>query len=374
MNWLWHGFHNATAMLWETLWALALGFTLSAGLRVFFRNEQVTEKFGKTSLGSVLLATLLGAASSSCSYAAAAAGRTAFQKGAALVPMLAFMFASTNLVFELALLLWRLLGWEFVLAEFVGAFVLIGLMWVIVKITFPKNLIEAARSHSGGETHCGCHGGCATEAAADENSGEKFSKKIRRRENWHALAQAFCMDVAMLWKELLGGFLIAGFLMALVPETFWQKFFMTDGPVWLRVVENAVAGPLVAMASFVCSCGNIPLAGALWAGGISFGGVIAFIYADLLAFPLLLIYRKYYGTKMALYLTGVMFVSVVLTGIIVDRLFDAVGLIPTTRASVACVMAGGFDWNLTTALNIFALIAGGWMFWAGRSGRMSSMK
>ena len=149
---------------------------------------------------------------------------------------------------------------------------------------------------------------------------------------------------------------------------------MTDGPVWLRVVENAVAGPLVAMASFVCSCGNIPLAGALWAGGISFGGVIAFIYADLLAFPLLLIYRKYYGTKMALYLAGVMFVSVVLTGIIVDRLFDAVGLIPTTRASVACVMAGGFGWNLTTALNIFALIAGGWMFWAGRTRRMNSMK
>ncbi len=376
MNWLWQGFHNAAMMLWETLWALVLGLALSAALRVFCRNEQVAEQFGKTSLRSVTLATLFGAASSSCSYAASAAGRTAFQKGAALVPMLAFMFASTNLVFELALLLWRLLGWQFVLAEAVGAVVLIALMWLIVKFTYPKNLVEAARGHGGNETHSCCHGGCGDmeDDEEEERSNEPFSAKIRRRENWRQMARAFRMDTAMLWKEMLIGFLIAGFLMALVPETWWRNFFITSGPDWLRVVENAIAGPLVAMASFVCSCGNIPLAGVLWSGGISFGGVVAFIYADLLALPLLIIYRKYYGTKMALYIAGVMFVSVVLAGIIVDLLFGALGLIPTDRTAAACLMAHGWSWNLTTFLNIAAMAVLAVMLWAGRSAPMKMMK
>jgi len=362
-------------MLWETLWALVLGLALSAALRVFCRNEQVAEQFGKTNLRSVILATLFGAASSSCSYAASAAGRTAFQKGAALVPMLAFMFASTNLVFELALLLWRLLGWQFVLAEAVGAVLLIALMWLIVKFTYPKNLVEQARGHGASETHCCCHGGCGDMDDEHEEapSNEPFALKIRRRENWRQMARAFRMDTGMLWKELFIGFLIAGFLMALVPETWWRNFFITGGPEWLRVVENAIAGPLVAMASFVCSCGNIPLAGVLWSGGISFGGVVAFIYADLLALPLLLIYRKYYGTKLAFYITAVMFVSVVLAGIIVDVMFGKLGLIPTDRTAMACMDCGPV-WNFTTVMNLIALPVLGLMFWVGRSPRMKMMK
>lgn len=433
---------HAGWMLWETLWALALGLLLSAGLRVFCRQQSVADKFGQTNLKSVSLATVLGAASSSCSYAASAAGRTAFQKGAALVPVLAFMFASTNLVFELALLLWRLLGWEFVLAEAVGAVVLIGLMWGLVKLTYPESLIEPARTHGPAETHSCCGGGSeepeeaamqpATEmgccghaaekadapmmksggcshaepAAEEEHDHEHehggychpagnepakmdaaetmkseshgcgchgdevepgFREKLRDPAKWRELAAAFAADARMLWKELLIGFLIAGLLMTVVPDTWWRNFFITSGPTWLRVVENAIAGPIVAVASFVCSCGNIPLAGVLWTGGISFGGVIAFIYADLLAFPLLVLYRKYYGTKLALYLAGVMFVSVVLAGIIVDCLFTALHWVPEVRTVAACHMEAGQGSLLTLVLNGVALVVGGSLWWLGRS-------
>jgi len=357
MTWLWQSLYHSAAMLWETLWALVLGFSLSAFLQVFFRKEQITKQFGRSGLREVALATFFGAVSSSCSYAAAATAKTAFKKGAALVPTLAFMFASTNLVLELGFILWLLLGWTFVLAEVVGAFVLIAVMWLLVKLTLPKGLVETARAHvSDEEESCHSHG------HEMEVKEESFKGKIRRRENWTRVADAFFMDAMMLWKEIVIGFLIAGFLMALVPGNWWEKLFIIHGTGFVRLVENAIVGPLIAVASFVCSIGNIPLAGLLWSNGISFGGVISFIYADLIIIPLILIYRKYYGTKAALYITAVLFFSMVSAGIIVDLLFGALGLIPTVRPPSAIAQAS-FQWNYTTWLDFAAILLCGWFVW-----------
>jgi uncharacterized membrane protein YraQ (UPF0718 family) len=359
MIWLWHSLYAAAVMLWETLWALVLGFSLSAFVQVFFRKEQIAKHFGRAGFREVALATFLGAVSSSCSYAASATAKTFLKKGAALVPVLAFMFASTNLVFELGFLLWLLLGWAFVLAEVVGAFILIAMMWLLVKLTLPKGLEETARAHVDEEVKS-CCGGCHEPEM--ETSDEPFMQKIRRRENWARVADAFFMDALMLWKEIVIGFLIAGFLMVLVPDNWWGKLFVTHDTGFLRLVENAVVGPLIGAASFACSCGNIPLASVLWSGGISFGGVISFIYADLIIIPLILIYRKYYGNQAALYITGVLFVSMVSAGIIVDLLFAALKLIPEVHPAGA-VMRDYFQWNCTTWLDLAAIILTGWFVW-----------
>jgi uncharacterized membrane protein YraQ (UPF0718 family) len=361
MNWLWHSLYAAAVMLWETLWALVLGFSLSAFVQVFFRKEQIAKHFGRAGFREVALATFLGAVSSSCSYAASASAKTFFKKGAALVPVLAFMFASTNLVFELGFLLWLLLGWAFVLAEVVGAIILIAMMWLLVKLTLPKGLEEAARTHVDEEVKSCCGSGHDSEMEMEPDA-QPFAEKIRRRENWSRVADAFFMDAGMLWKEMLTGFLIAGFLMVLVPDNWWGKLFVTHETGFLRLVENAVVGPLIGAASFACSCGNIPLASVLWSGGISFGGVISFIYADLIIIPLILIYRKYYGNKAALYITGVLFVSMVSAGIIVDLLFAALKLIPEVHPAGA-VMRDSFQWNYTTWLDLAAIILTGWFVW-----------
>ena len=299
------GLYHGLAMFWETLWALVLGFGISAALQVFVSKEKMTRLFGQTNLKTMLLATGLGAASSSCSYAAVAAGRSAFQRGAALTVALAFMFASTNLVVELGAVLWLLMGWHFVLAEIIGAFVLIGLMWLFMSIFFPKNLEQEARNHAENVTEgCGHDHPPSVAAATSGEAGAVESK-------WTRLANAFWMDWAMLWKEIIGGFLIAGFLAALVPADWWKALFLNSGPDWLRLIENAAVGPIVALASFVCSVGNIPLASLLWANGISFGGVISFIYGDLIVIPIILIYRKYFGGRAALYITIVLYLSMV---------------------------------------------------------------
>jgi uncharacterized membrane protein YraQ (UPF0718 family) len=355
MNWLWQSIYHAGAMLWETFWALILGFSLSAFLQVFFRKEQITKQFGRTGLREVALSTFFGAVSSSCSYAAAATAKTAFKKGAALVPMLAFMFASTNLVLELGFILWLLLGWTFLLAEVVGAFILIAVMWLLVKLTLPKGLVEQARAHTGDEVKSCCH----SHEHEMESKEESFKEKIRKPETWAAMADAFIMDISMMWKEILIGFFIAGLLMVLVPDNWWRNLFITQGTGSVRLIENAVVGPLIAVASFVCSIGNIPLASLLWSSGIGFGGVISFIYADLIIIPLILIYRKYYGAKAALYITAVLFISMVSAGIIVDLLFGALGLIPAVRPPSA-IAAASFQWNYTTWLDFAAILLSGW--------------
>jgi uncharacterized membrane protein YraQ (UPF0718 family) len=351
LNVLFHTVTGALLMLWQTFWALAFGFGLSAFLQVFVRRESMTEQFGRTDARSVGLATFLGAVSSSCSYAAVAAARTAFRKGADLVPTLAFMFASTNLVLELGFVLWMFLGWRFVLAEGVGSFVLIGLMWLFVRLFLPRQLIEQARHHDDSPEEKGgcCHGG--HDSSPDED--KSFAQKLRDPQSWADVADAFFMDVGMMWKEIAAGFLIAGFLMAAVPPDWWKALFLPESaPAALRVVENCVVGVIIAMASFVCSVGNIPLASLLWSGGISFGGVISFIYADLVIFPILVLYKKAYGLKAAAAISGVLFASMVGAGIIVDLLFNALGLVPKGARPPSLMQHDHLAWNYTTWLDL----------------------
>jgi uncharacterized protein len=345
MTWLWSSLYHAFAMLWSTFWALVLGFGISAALQVFVSKEQMTRAFGQTNLKSVAAATLFGAASSSCSYAAAAAARSALQQGAAFVPALAFMFASTNLVIELGVVLWLLMGWQFVLAEFVGSFVLIALVWIMVRFFMPQSAQDAALQNA------------AKKSAADSchDHGEHESAQGK----WRALANAFVMDWLMLWKEILGGFLIAGFIATLVPHSWWSALFLQTGPEALRVIENALVGPIIAIASFVCSIGNIPLASHLWANGISFGGVISFIYADLLVVPLIIIYAKYYGARATAYITIIFYVAMVAAGVIVDLTFGFFGLIPTGPRPPSAVEHAMISWNYTSWLDVAAMIGAG---------------
>jgi uncharacterized membrane protein YraQ (UPF0718 family) len=350
MSWLWLSLYHAFAMLWTTFWALVLGFTISGVLQVFVSKERMSRLFGRTSLRSVAVATGLGAASSSCSYAAAAAGRSAIQQGAAVVPALAFMFASTNLVIELGAVLWILMGWEFVIAEIVGSIVLITLMWWLITMFLPrKQEKEILRRAAGGNDEASCH--------HEHEQGHQQEGAA----NWTKVAHAFVMDWSMLWKEILGGFLIAGFLATLVPPTWWKALFLETGPPILRLTENALVGPLIAVLSFVCSVGNIPLASLLWSNGISFGGVISFIYADLIVVPLIIIYAKYYGARAAAWITGIFYAAMVLAGIIVDLLFSALGLIPHGPRPPSALEHAHITWNYTAWLDLAALILGTWL-------------
>ena len=369
--WLWQGFYSALLMGWETVWALVLGFAISAALQNLVSTDQMGRLFGRANLRSILLATGFGAASSSCSYAAAAAARSAFVQGAALIPALAFMFASTNLVLELGAVLWVLMGWRFVVAEIVGSFVLIGFLWIFARLTFPHDLEQKARQHAENQTDgagC-CHGhasedgeDCHQEAPDDDHTHEPSTTK-----RWQHVGSAFFMEWQMLWKEIVIGFLIAGYLSVLVPDGWWKALFLTNGPAWLRLVENAFVGPLIAIVSFVCSVGNLPLASLLWSDGISFGGVISFIFADLLILPLLLIYRKYYGLRPAAYITCVLFLSMVGAGIVVDLIFSGAGWIPNGPRPPAAMTNMRFEWNYTTFLDLAALAVAGMLWWLQRT-------
>ena len=356
MDWLWLGLYHALAMLWATFWALVLGFTISGVLQVFVSKEQISRAFGQTNLKSVWLATGLGAASSSCSYAAVAAARSAIQQGAALIPALAFMFASTNLVIELGAVLWVLMGWQFVLAEIFGALVLIMLMWLLIRLFLPKNLEAQIQQRAANQTHENAH--CHHEHPLSPASGAAGEAEERK---WTRVAHAFVGDWSMLWKEILGGFLIAGFLATLVPHDWWEGLFLQTGPPVVRLVENALVGPIIAMISFVCSVGNIPLASLLWSHGISFGGVISFIYADLIVIPIIIIYAKYYGGRAAAWITGILYVSMVLAGIIVDLIFSALRLIPQGPRPPSAVEHAHIIWNYTSCLDVAAAIFAAWL-------------
>src|ERR1700736_4618440 len=352
--WLWMGLYHRAAMFWETLWALVLGFGISAALQVFVSKERMTRLLGRPGLKAMLFATFFGAASSSCSYAAASIGRSAFQKGAALGPAFAFMFASTNLVIELGAVLWVLMGWHFVLAEIIGAVVLIGVMWLLMSIFFPKRLEAEAREQT----------------KIDISNSDHCHHDDHVTGPWSRLASAFWMDWTMLWKELVAGFLIAGFLAALVPSDWWKALFIETGNPMLRLIENAAVGPIIAILSFVCSVGNIPLASLLWANGISFGGVISFIYADLLVIPLILIYRKYFGGRATVYIVVIFYASMVAAGVIVDLLFAATNLMPRGGRPLSPIEHATFAWNYTTWFDFIALaVAAGLLFVKLRNNR-----
>jgi uncharacterized membrane protein YraQ (UPF0718 family)/YHS domain-containing protein len=320
-----------------------LGFALSGVVQAWVPRARLEQTLGGRGLREVSFASALGAASSSCSYAAIAIAKSLFQKGASLVSAMAFQFASTNLVFELGLVLWVLLGWQFTVAEFVGGIVLILLMWAALNALVSPHEEVVVRAH-------------AVEAEPGHAHHAAAGAKPFSLQGWSDVAHNFRGDVEMLWKELLGGFLIAGYV-SLLPKGFFNGLFITSAPAPLRLIENVIVGPIVAALAFVCSIGNIPLAAVLWSGGISFGGVIGFIFADLIILPIINVYRKYYGARFAALLTGVMFGAMVVAALVVDGIFSLLGLVPSKRPSIASVAERPVTWNYTTVLDIlFALV------------------
>jgi uncharacterized membrane protein YraQ (UPF0718 family) len=345
-------------MGWEILWPLILGFALSAVVQAVVSHREISRLLPDDGPRSILTALMLGAASSSCSYAAVALARSLFRKGANFPAAMAFEMASTNLVLELSIIMLVLLGWQFTLAEVVGAPIMVALLVLLFRMFLPRELLDQAKE----QADRGIHGRMEGHAEMDMSVSEGGSlwQRITSEEGFTAISHYFVMDWASVWLDIGGGLLIAGALAAWVPNEFWQTFFLAGDP-WLATLWGPIVGPLVAVISFVCSVGNIPLAAVLWNGGISFGGVIAFIFADLIVLPVLNIYRKYYGLKMAGFLFVTFYLAMAAAALIVEALFGAVGLIP--KEHNAKVVEASVTWNYTTWLNVVFLLLAGALVW-----------
>ena len=346
-----HALQISLFMIWEVFWPLAFGFLLSAMVQTVVSKKSVASALGKPGLKGFVLSLGLGAASSSCSYAAVALARALFRRGASFVNAIIFEFASTNLVFELGLVLLILLGWQFVAAEFAGGLLMAVVLWILFKVTLSQRAVdEAKRQAERGVV------GSAHEAHGEMDmsiTDGPFLSRLFSPRAFTAISHTFFMDLNALYVDLGLGFLIAGAVAAWVPNSWWQAFFLTSNPT-LNEFWSPLIGPVISMLSFVCSVGNVPLAVVLWNGGISFGGVISFIFADLLILPILNIYRKYYGGRMSLYLLAVSYVAMALAGFLVGGAFQLLGLAPTNHH--VTVFETQPTWNYTTFLDIAFLV------------------
>ena len=323
-----HALATAGSMTWQITWSLILGFTLSAVAQGVVRRETVARMLGDDKPKALARATGLGAASSSCSYAAVALARALFRRGASFTAAMAFEIASTNLVIELGIIMALLIGWQFTLAEFVGGPIMIVLVAVAFRLFVRQRLIDAARE----QADKGLAGSMEGHAAMDMSiqSGGSFWHRLASGKGYTSVSHIFVMEWAAVIRDIIGGLLIAGAVAAWVPNSFWQHLFLTGHPLAAKL-WGPIIGPVISMLSFVCSIGNVPLAAVLWNGGISFGGVVAFIFADLIIIPILIIYRKYYGTRMMLTILGIFYATMVLAGYIIELLFGGLGLIPTQQ-------------------------------------------
>jgi uncharacterized membrane protein YraQ (UPF0718 family) len=345
-----HALWMAFAMLWEILWPLILGFGLSAVVQAVVSKSEMTKLLPDDSPKSLAIACALGAASSSCSYAAVALARSIFRKGANFTAAMGFQLASTNLVAELTIIIIVLMGWQFAAAEFLGGALMVMLMALLFRVFLSNKLVAEARA----QAKRGLKGKMEGHAEMDMSVAEgSLWERIRSKDGFTATSHYFVMDLAAVWKDIAGGLLIAGALAAWVPADFWQKFFLVSHPVAAKI-WGPIIGPIVAVFSFVCSVGNVPLAAVLWNGGISFGGVIAFIYADLIVLPIIDIYRKYYGWKVAGLIVAGFYVAMVVAALLVELFFNFLGMIPSQRSAQIVEMSISF--NYTTVLNIIFLV------------------
>jgi uncharacterized protein len=354
MRWLHalgHALTISGSMTWEILWALILGFALSAVIQASVSRSTIIRLLGDDRPRTLAIAASFGAASSSCSYAAVALARTLFRMGANFTAAMAFEIASTNLVVELGVILALLIGWQFTLAEFVGGPIMIVLMAVVFRLFLRQRLLDAAKAQS----DRGLAGSMEGHAAMDMTISAEGSlwRRLRSKEALTSISHIFVMEWAAVIRDIVVGLFLAGAVAAWVPNAFWGHLFFTHNPV-LSKFWGPVIGPIISMLSFVCSIGNVPLAGVLWNGGISFGGVVSFIFADLIILPILLIYRKYYGTRMMLFVLGTFYLTMVLAGYAVGFLFSGLGLVPTGRHARVTEIA--IHWDYTTILNIVALL------------------
>jgi uncharacterized membrane protein YraQ (UPF0718 family) len=345
-----HAVWMAFAMFWEILWPLILGFGLSGVVQAVASKGEMSRLLPDDSPKSLAIACGLGAASSSCSYAAVALARSIFRKGANFTAAMAFQLASTNLVAELTIIIIVLMGWQFALAEFTGGPLMVVIVAVLFRIFLSRKLVREARE----QADKGIKGIMEGHAEMDMSveNGRSFWQRLTSREGIIATSHYFVMDVVAVWKDIAGGLLLAGALAAWVPRDFWKSFFVASHPV-VAALWGPIVGPLVAIFSFVCSVGNIPLAAVLWNGGISFGGVIAFIYADLIVLPIVDIYRKYYGWKMASIILGIFYLAMAFAAWVIELLFGIFGLVPKQR--YAEVVEASITFNYTTLLNLVFL-------------------
>jgi uncharacterized protein len=357
MNALFRALTTAFAMGWEILWPLILGFALSAVVQAVVSHREMSRLLPDDRPRSILTALALGAASSSCSYAAVALARSIFRKGANFTAAMAFELASTNLVLELSIILIVLMGWQFALAEFIGAPVMVAILVVLFRSFLRPDLLREARQ----QADRGIAGRMEGHAEMDMSVTEgPLRQRITSREGLTAISHYFVMDWAAVWLDIVGGLLIAGALAAWVPNGLWQSFFFVDHPL-IAKLWGPLVGPLVAVISFVCSVGNIPLAAVLWNGGISFGGVIAFIFADLIVLPILDIYRKYYGIRMMAFLLVTFYIAMAGAAFVVELAFGLISLVPQERQ--AQVVETSITWNYTTWLNIAFLALAALLVW-----------
>jgi uncharacterized membrane protein YraQ (UPF0718 family)/YHS domain-containing protein len=357
MSVIWHGLRDSFLMAWEVWWALVIGFAISAIVQAWVPRERVERALSGAGPRPIAWATGLGAASSSCSYAAIAIAKSLFQKGASGASALAFQFASTNLVWELGLVLWVLIGWQFTVAEYVGGIVMIVLMTVMLRLFVSRGLEDRARVHAQ----------AADTGHQHHHAGEGMSwrRRLTSARAWSDVAHNFRGDWAMLWKEILAGFLLAGFI-AQIGNGFFQSLFLRHAPQPLPTIENVVIGPVIAVLSFVCSVGNVPLAAVLWSGGISFAGVLAFLFADLIVLPIILAYRKYYGTEYTVRIVALMFVTMVLAGLLVNGLFSLVGALPSGPRPTRTDIFGSLQVNYKLFLNLLGVAIFAGLFWLTR--------
>ena len=357
VNAVFHALAMSALMGWEILWALILGFFLSAIVQAVVSKERMTRLLPDARPRTLIKACGLGAASSSCSYAAVALTRSMFRKGANFTSAMAFQFASTNLVIELGVLLAVLMGWQFTLAEFVGGPLMIAIMVAIFRRFLKPQLVLLAQR----QAELGIQGRMEGHAGMDMSMhGGSLRQRLISQAGRTAISHLFVMDWASVWMDIVGGLLISGCLSAWISDKFWQMFFFTGHPLLARL-WGPLIGPGVAVISFVCSVGNVPLAAVLWNSGISFGGVVSFIFADLIILPILNIYRKYYGWKMSAFLFVTFYLSMAGAALAVDLFFGAVRLIPTERS--APIATPAVSWDYTTGLNIVFLVLAGVLVW-----------
>ena len=362
------GLADGGGMFWQTLWALVLGFGLSGAVQAFVFRTQMQRVLGDHRPSAIARAGFFGAISSSCSSAASALAKTLFARGADFTAAQAFMFASTNLVAELGIVLWLLIGWQFAAAEFAGGVIMIALLALVLPRAVPQARQETARQALAAGTTAGGddpHAGHGDPQA--QHAPGSWRTRIRSAAGWSDAAGYTISDLTMLRRELLIGFIVAGLADAAVPASFWRSLFLTGHGVW-PVLENVILGPFLAIISFVCSIGNVPLAAALWSGGITFGGTIAFVFADLITLPLLLIYRRYYGTRLTLRLLAVFWATMSTAGLATEYLFTWAGIAPAQGAARQPVTGqGAWGWNYTTILDILALAVFAGLYWLYRN-------
>jgi len=381
--------------LWTGAWAIIMGLVVTSLVQVYVSKDRMARVLGDENLTGLTKATLFGAASSGCSFGAVAIGKGLFKKGAHTVNFLAFMFASTNLIVELGLMILILLGWEFLVAELLGGLVLIVVMAGIVHLTLPEALFDEVRTelnqrdHEHGITEdptCGmegrkehtivtdggerlrfCSEGCLESYRQQTVSSGNWRDELRSWGGWYKLGNQYRKEWSMLWTDVVAGFLISGFVIVFVPQWVWNRLFL-QGDGLLVTAENAVMGVAIAVISFVGSMGNVPFAVALWGGGVSFAGVIAFVYADLITVPVLNVYRKYYGWSVMLYILGVFFVTMAFTGFLMELLFDAIGIVPNLAGGQTATEQTYFAVDYTFYLNLVAFGVSGFLlyvYWRG---------